>query len=153
MSVVLSVVDILKRPSSVTLLAVAVLLLAAWNAGQALTAAQQLSFMQSQGVGVPGELLIVTGTTWAIGFLIAAFGLWRLKAWGRRWMLIAIVAYLLQVWIERFTLERSFYEALTRPADLVVSLCAIIGVWSFLFLPKIRRAFNQQQSPRKAEQS
>ena len=143
----------MKRPLSVTLLAVAVLLLAAWNAGQALTAAHQLSFMQSQGVGVPGKLLIVTGAAWAIGFLIAAFGLWRLKAWGRHWLLIASVAYLLQIWIERFTLERSFYEALTRPADLVVSLCAISGIWVFLFLPKIRRAFNQQQQPRKAEHS
>lgn len=148
-----SVVNILKRPFSVTLLAVAVLLLAAWNAGQAVTAAQQLSFMRSLGVSVPGEMLIVTGTTWAIGFLIAAIGLWRIKAWGRHWMLIAIVAYQLQILIERFTLERSTYEALTRPAALAVSISSIAIVWLSLFLPKIRRVFDTQHAPRNTEQS
>jgi len=133
----------MKRPFGVTLLAVAVLLLAAWNAGQALMAAQQLSFMRSLGVGVPGELLVVTGATWAIGFAIATFGLWRLTAWGRRWTLIVIVAYQLQVWIGRFTLERSSYEALIRPADLMISIGLIVVVWSILYLPKIRRAFRK----------
>ena len=103
----------MKRPFGVTLLAVAVLLLAAWNAGQAAVAVQRLSFMQSLGAGIPGELLIVTGAAWAIGFLIAAIGLWRLKAWGRHWSLIAIVAYEIQIWIGRFTLERC--ELSARP--------------------------------------
>ena len=131
----------MKRPFGVTLLVVVVLLLAAWNAGQAAVAAQQLSFMRNLGVGVPGEILIVIGATWAIGFLIAAWGLWRLKAWGRHWTLIVIVAYQLQIWIERFTLERSSYEALTRPAAVAFSIGSIAIVWLILFLPKIRRAF------------
>jgi len=131
----------MKRPFGVTLLVVVVLLLAAWNAGQAAVAAQQLSFMRSLGVGVPGEILIVIGATWAIGFSIAAWGLWRLKAWGRHWALIVIVAYQLQIWIERFTLERSSYEALTRPAAVAFSIGSIAIVWLVLFLPKIRRVF------------
>ena len=138
---VLSVVNILKRPFGVTLLVVAVLLMAAWNAGQAAVAAQQLSFMRSLGVGAPGEILIVIGATWAIGFSIATWGLWRLKAWGRHWTLIVVVAYQLQIWIERFTLERSSYEALTRPAAVAFSIGSIAIVWLVLFLPKIRRAF------------
>ncbi|HZY40418.1 MAG TPA: hypothetical protein VFF59_00300 [Anaerolineae bacterium] len=97
--------------------------------------------MQSLGVGVPGGLQIVTGVTWAIGFLLAAIGLWRLKAWGRHWLLIAIVAYQLQVWIERLALERASYEVLTRPAAMAVSMISILMVWVLLFLPKIRRAF------------
>lgn len=132
---------VMQRPFSVTLLAVAVLLLAAWNTGQAIVAARQLSFMQSLGVGAPGEILIVTGVTWAIGFWLAAIGLWRMKAWGRHWLLIAIVAYQLQGWIERLTLERTSYEVLTRPAAIVVSISSILIVWFILFLPKIRRAF------------
>jgi hypothetical protein len=135
------VVNILKRPFGVTLLAVAVLLLAAWNVGQAAVAARDMSFMQSQGVSVPGEILVVTGVTWAIGFLIAALGLWRLRAWGRHWLLIAIIAYQLQVWIGRLTLERSSYEALTRPAAVAFSIGSIVLVWFILFLPRIRRAF------------
>ncbi len=131
----------MKRPFGVTLLVVAVFILAMWNAWQAAIAAREISFMQSLGVGVPGEILIVIGATWAIGFLIAALGLWRLKAWGRHWTLIVIVAYQLQMWIERFTLERSSYEALTRPAAVAFSIGSIAIVWLILFLPKIRRAF------------
>jgi hypothetical protein len=133
----------MKRPVGVTLLAVAVLLLAAWNAGRAMVAARQFSFMQSLGVGVPGGLQIVAGAAWAIGFLLAAIGLWRLRAWGRHWLLVAIAAYQLQVWIERFALERASYEVLTRPADIVVSISSIMIVWFILFLPKIRRAFHR----------
>jgi hypothetical protein len=143
----------MKRPFGVTLLVVAVLLLAAWNAAQAAVAAQQLDFMRSLGVGVPGEIAIVTGATWAIGFLLAALGLWRLKAWGRHWTLIAIITYQLQVWIERFTLERSAYEALTRPAAVAFSIGSIAIVWLILFLPKIRRAFDTQNAPRNTEPS
>lgn len=133
----------MKRPLGVTLLAAAVLLLAAWNAGQAMAAARQLSFMQSLGVGAPGGVSIVTGAAWAIGFLLAAIGLWRMKVWGRRWLLIAIAAYQLQAWIERLTLERSSYEMLTRPAAIVVSIGSIVIVWFILFLPKIHRAFHR----------
>jgi hypothetical protein len=130
-----------KRPLGVTLLAVAVLLLAAWNAWQAAIAVRDLNFMQSLGVA-PAQLLIVVGAAWAIGFLIAAIGLWRLQAWGRHWLLIASIVYQLQMWTERFTLERSTYEAMTRPADLIISITLIVIVWFILFLPKIRRAFS-----------
>ncbi len=143
----------MKRPFGVTLLAVAVLLLAAWNAGQAAVAAQRLSFMQSLGVEIPGQLLMVTGAAWAIGFLIAAIGLWRLTVWGRHWSLIAIVAYEFQIWIGRFTLERSSYEPLIRPADMIISIGSILIVWLILYLPKIRRAFDTHHVPRTTEQS
>jgi hypothetical protein len=126
-----------------------VLLLAVWNAGQALVAAQQFDFMQSLGVETPAIVLIVAGITWAIGFLMAALGLWRLRAWGRQWMLIAIVAYELQWWIGRFTLERSSYEPLIRPAELAISALSILMVWTFLFLPKIRRTFRTDDVKRK----
>ena len=141
----------MKRPFSVTLLACCVLLLAAWNVWRAILAAQRYEFMRDLNVGTPAILLIVIGAAWAIGFAIAAFGLWRLRAWGRHWMLIAIVLYQLNLWIERLTLERTSYELLTRPADLAVSLLIIIAIWGFLFLPKIRRVFETHRVARNME--
>ena len=129
------------RPFTVTLLALAVLLLAVYNAFRAMVAAQQFEFMQSLGVGTPAILLVVIGVAWVIGFVLAAFGLWRLRAWGRHWMLIAIVAYEINFWIARLTLERTAYEQLTRPADAIVTLLMVSGVWGFLFWPGTRRAF------------
>ena len=131
----------MKRPFAVTLLALCVLLLAVWNAWQTLRAVQQYDLMQSLGLSTPAVLLVVTGVTWAVGFGLAAWGLWRLKAWGRWWMLIAIVVYQLQIWLERLTLVRTSYEELTRPAGLFISVLSILVVWGFLFLPKIRRLY------------
>jgi hypothetical protein len=123
------------------LLACAVLLLTAWNAWRAVVALQDFAFMSSLGQGTVAILLFVIGSVWAIGFAIATYSLWRLRAWGRYWTMIAIAAYQLHLWIERLTLERTSAEQLTRPADFVLSVLIVIAVWGFLFLPKIRRVF------------
>jgi hypothetical protein len=75
---------------------------------------------------------------------LAAWGLWRLRSWGRTWMLIAIVAYQAQQWIMRFALMRSSDEVIRRPADLFLSLLSIAVVWGFLFIPKIRRLYRHE---------
>ena len=131
----------MKRPTSVTFFGLLVLLLAAYNAWRAILAMQEYDFMQSQGIEVAATMSIVIGATWAIGFALAAVGLWRLQAWGRRWMLIAIVVYQVHIWIARLALERTSYESLTRSADAVLALLLMVGVWGFLFWPSIRRLY------------
>jgi hypothetical protein len=131
----------MKRPFVVTLFSLLVLLLAAWNVFQVWNAIQRYDFMRSLNLTTEANLLIIMGVTWAIGFGLAAWGLWRLRAWGRTWMLIAIIAYQAQQWIMRFTLVRSSDEVIRRPADLFLSLLSIVVVWGFLFIPKIRRLY------------
>lgn len=131
----------MKRPFSVTLLALAVLLFAIYNAWRVMVVAQQFDFLRALGFSTQAIVLISIGVTWSIGFALAAIGLWRLKLWGRRWLLIAVAAYQVEIWIERFTLERTSYEQLTRPANAVVSVLIVLLVWGFLFLPRIRTTF------------
>jgi hypothetical protein len=134
----------MKRPLSVTLFSLLVLLLAAWNVFQVWSVVQRYDFMRTLNLTTPANLLIIIGLTWAIGFGLAAWGLWRMRSWGRTWMLIAIIAYQAQQWIMRFTLVRSSDEVLRRPADLFLSLLSIVVVWSFLFIPKIRRLYQNE---------
>ena len=131
----------MKRPFVVTLFSLLVLLLAAWNVFQVFSALQSYDLMRTLNLSTEANLLIVIGLTWAIGFGLAAWGLWRLRSWGRTWMLIAIVAYQAQHWIMRFALMRSPDEVIRRPADLFLSLLSIVVVWGFLFIPKIRRLY------------
>ena len=131
----------MKRPFVVTIFALLVLLLAAWNAFQVWNAFQKYDDMRSLDLVTEANLLIVMGLTWTIGFGLAAWGVWRLRAWGRTWTLIASVAYQAQYWIMRFTLMRSFDEVVRRPADAALSLLSIAVVWGFLFIPKIRQKF------------
>ena len=131
----------MKRPFVVTLLSLLVLLLAAWNIFQVWSAIQQYDFMRSLGLATEAQILIVSGATWAVGFGLAAWGLWRMRSWGRAWMLIAIAAYQAEQWIMRLSLMRSSDEVIRRPADVFLSLLSIAVVWGFLFIPKIRRLY------------
>jgi hypothetical protein len=134
----------MKRPFVVTLFSLLVLLLAVWNVFQIVSAWQRYDLMQTLNLTTEANLLIIMGLTWAIGFGLAAWGLWRLRSWGRTWMLIAIIAYQSQQWIMRFSLMRSSDEVIRRPADMVLSLLSIVVVWGFLFIPKIRRLYRSE---------
>ena len=134
----------MKRPFAVTLFSLLVLLLAIWNAFQVWNASQQYDFMRSLGLATEAQILIVSGATWAVGFGLAAWGLWRMRAWGRAWMLIAIVAYQAQQWIMRLALMHSSEEVIRRPADVFLSLLSIAMVWGWLFVPKVRRLYRDQ---------
>ena len=100
--------------------------------------------MRSLDLAAEANLLMVMGVTWAIGFGLAAWGLWQMRPWGRTWMLIAIVAYEAQQWIMRLALMRSSDEVIRRPADVFLALLSIAVVWGFLFIPKIRRLYRHE---------
>jgi len=100
--------------------------------------------MRSLGLATEAQILIVSGATWAAGFGLAAWGLWRMRSWGRAWMLIAIVAYQAEQWIMRLSLMRSSDEVIRRPADAFLSLLSLAVVWGFLFIPKIRRLYREK---------
>jgi hypothetical protein len=131
----------MKRPFVVTIFAWLVLLLAAWNIFQVWNAFQRYDFMRTLNLTTEANLLIVMGLTWALGFGLAGWGLWRRRSWGRTWMLIAIVVYQAQQWIMRLTLMHSDSEFVRRPADAFLALLSIAVVWGFLFIPRIRRLF------------
>jgi hypothetical protein len=131
----------MRRPFVITLIALAVLSLAAYNAGRAIAAIRQYDLMHSLGLDAPQFALALTGIVWAIGFGAAAFGLYRLKPWARAWMLAAIVLYQANRWLLRLAFERSTGEPLTRPADATIALLSIVLVWAIALWPRVRRVF------------
>ena len=100
--------------------------------------------MHSLGLDGPQAVLTLTGLTWTIGFGAAATGLFRLKLWARRWMLIAIVLYQANLWLVRLALEKSSDGPRTRPADAAISIVSIALVWVILYWPRVRRAFERK---------
>jgi hypothetical protein len=125
-----------KRPFVVTLFALLVLLFAAWNAWQILSAFLAYDLLRDLNLTTEANILIVMGATWAIGFGLAAWGLWRLRPWGRTWTRIV-----------RLSLMRSSDEVIRRPADLFLALASIALVWAFLFWPRIRRLYRDNVLP------
>jgi len=133
----------MRRPFRVTLIAVAVLLLAAANLVRFVYALNQAEFMRSLGLDGPQIALALTGAIWVIGFGVAAIGLYRLKRWAWRWILAAIVLYQANLWLIRLAFEKSSTEALTRPADAAISILSIVLVWAILLWPRMRQVFKQ----------
>lgn len=129
------------RPFRVTVIAVAVLLLAVTNLARCIQAVNQAEFMRSLGLEGPWAALGLTGALWTIGFGVAAIGLYRLKRQTWRWTLVAIVLYQANLWLIRLAFERSPTEALTRPADAATSILSVVIVWAVLFTPRARRGF------------
>ena len=131
----------MKRPFRITLIALGVLSLAAFNAWRAMLVLQRFEDMRSQGLEGPALALLLTGTVWAVGFGAAAFGLYRLQRWARLWTMAAIALYQANLWLIRLSFEKSPDEPLTRPADAAIAILSIAVVWGVLSWPSLRRMF------------
>ena len=131
----------MRRPFSVTLLAVAVLLLALFNLLRFTQALDDAYLMIDLHLAAPLAANFSTGAMWGIGFGALSIGLCRLRRWARNGTLIAIVLYHINVWLIRLIFSQSPDEVLTRPVDAAISALSILVVWGVLFLPRVRRAF------------
>jgi len=132
----------MKRPFRITLIALGVISLALFNAWRAVLVARRLEDMRDLGLeGPAAAALLLTGIVWAVGFGAAAFGLYRLRRWARRWAMAGIVLYQASLWLIRLIFEKSPDEPLTRPADAAIALLGIVVVWGVLSWPSLRRTF------------
>jgi len=133
----------MRRPLRVTLIALAVLLLAAANLARSVQALKQAEYMRDLGLEGVFFALTATGAIWTAGFGAAGVGLLKLKRWARVWALAAIVLYQSNLWIIRLVFEKSEIDISTRPADAVISILSILLVWAILFTSRARRAFER----------
>lgn len=131
-----------QRPFRVIFIALVVLSLAVINLARVIHTLNQFELLRALNQEGPFAAHIATGALWTIGFGAAAYGLYRMRDWGRRWMLLAIVLYQTNLWLISLAFERSSREAITRLPDLLGTLFAILLVWAYLFWPRVRRYFN-----------
>jgi hypothetical protein len=134
----------LRRPRRVTLLALAALLLSAWNGlrlGEAIAFRQVLHEYGAQ----PGPVfLAVSGGVWLAAGLVVAAGLWRGKAWGWYAAAGAAAGYPVWVWFERLVLQQPHAN---WPFALGVTLACLAPVIIILFSGKTISFFNVQRKP------
>jgi len=87
------------------------------------------------------DYFVVGGLVWGMVLGAGAWGVWRLEAWGRKVLLVAIGVYQMHVWINHLLFDTSVYSRQVWPFHAGVSLAWIALVWLFLFLPGIRRLY------------
>lgn len=127
------------RPFSVTLLAIGVLTLALVGLVRAWQAIRLWDFLDTLDVS-PGYL-VVTGLLVGLAGLPAIWGLWRGKAWSKRFTLAYIGTLLAFFWVDRVFMTRSQTTLINTPFAIGISLLLIILTSWILFRKPARQFF------------
>jgi hypothetical protein len=132
----------MPRPRSVTILALAVLLLAGFNLLGAVSGLRRYTMLAELPLSLPPAYLIASSAVWAVVFGLLAAGLWRLRDWARRGLLAAATVYLGLAWVERLFFGRSDYARETIPFHLALHALLLAIIWVTLLRPGVRRSFS-----------
>ena len=132
----------MPRPRSVTLIALAVLGLAAYNLLGALSAIQRYTVLSALPLSLPAAYLIASSAVWTVALGTLAVGLWRQKEWARRGTLLALALYVALGWVERLLLARSDYAAVSAPFVLVFQTAWLLLAWLALLRRSARQSFS-----------
>jgi hypothetical protein len=112
------------RPFSVTLLLWVVLMLIMWGALRFFASLQWRGMLVEYESSLSVGYLSVTGAGWGLAGGVLLWGLFTAKAWTRPTILIAIIVWLVEYWVERL-----FFESrhINWPFAAVVSLL-VLGI-------------------------
>ncbi len=131
----------MPRPTSVTILALAVLCLSLFNLLGAVSGVERYPFLSRLSLSLPLAYRLGSRAVWSAAFGALAAGLWRLKHWGRVGTPAAFTLYLAQDWFDRLMFNRTDYARVTEPFSLALTVIELALVWGILLWPKVRRSF------------
>ena len=132
----------MPRPTSVTILALAVLCLSLFNLLGAVSGLQRYAFLSQLPLSLPPAYRLGSRAVWSVIFGVLAAGLWRLRRWGRLGTLAAFTLYAAQGWFDRLMFAQSDYAQITRPFSLLLTLISLAVVWGILLRRKVRQSFS-----------
>jgi hypothetical protein len=93
-----------RRPLSVTLLAIGVLIFAGINLIRVVASLQQREFLAGL-LPISPLYLSISGLVWLVVGLILVWGLWLGRHWAIRATLLGVLAYSLYYWFNRLLLD------------------------------------------------
>lgn len=124
----------MRRPFSVTLLAIGVLTLALVGLVRAGQAIRLWSFLTT--LEVSAGYLLVTGLLAGLAGLPSVFGLWRGTVWSPRYTIGYVSALLVFYWIDRIWMTQSQTTLVNTPFAIGISLLiALLTTWILLSKP------------------
>ena len=126
-----------RRPFSVTLLLWLVLFLSAWGAIRFVAALRWWNVLNEFDARLSPTYLAATGIIWTIIGIVLLWGIFTRRAWSRVAVLASVVAWQVQVWIERLMFES---QVSNIPFVVTVSLL-LLGVIIGLTIHKSTRSY------------
>jgi hypothetical protein len=126
----------MRRPWTVTLLALGAFVLAAVHLFQSAQAWEERDLLSSLSLSAPPAYWIVGGLFWGGLGLAAGVGLWRMRRWGWHLALSGALFYTLAWVCDRLLLVRSPEVRLGLAFDLWLHLAGLVGVLAILLGPR-----------------
>jgi hypothetical protein len=119
----------MRRPRSVTLLAVVVFVLGLVQGLRAATLFQQRALLSGLDLSIPLPYAILTASGWCVALSAAGLSLWRLRRWAGWLTLAAVTGSQAQAWFDRWMFARSDYARLSAGFDAGVSAVVLALAW------------------------
>lgn len=136
----------MRRPATVTWLALAVLILSAVCLLRAARVFLDSAYLAQLSLSVSPVYLGVSGLGCGAALGAAAIGLWRLRPWGRWLALGGVSLYHLLAWINRVVFDASTYSRQVWPWAAAATVLGVGLTWGVLFWPGIRAVFEAKRS-------
>ena len=123
-----------KRPLSVTLFALLVLMVAAGNLARLALALRDWEFLAGL---LPFSPLYIAGSAliWGFGGLVLFWGLWRGTSWAPCWTMAAMLLYSASIWFDRLVMPG--YQVRMQNWPFVLGLNLLLLAAGFLILTHI----------------
>ena len=133
----------IKRPFSVTLLALSVLSFAVIYLVRFGAALAEWSFLASLSLSVPPLYLAVTGLIWGSVGLVLYPGLWFGKPWAKKAVFVAAPVYGLYYWLEQLFIMDSPLRNANWPFQIFFSIGLLVIAFWVMRRPAIRNYFGE----------
>ncbi len=108
-------------------------------------AVTQWSYYSTLPLRIPLVWLIGGKLVWGIVFGITAWGVWRLRPWGRKLLLTSLTLYQAHIWLNHILFDVSEYSRQVWPFEAGISLITLAVVWGLVGLPSLRRSYANQE--------
>lgn len=128
----------MRRPRSVTLLALVVFILGLAQGVRAATFFQQRAVLAGLGLSIPLPYAVGAAAVWCAALLAAAAGLWNLGRWAGWLTLAAVTGSQAQGWIDRWLFARSDYARLTVGFNAVLTALILALTWGVVMWQRRR---------------
>lgn len=128
----------MKRPFSVTLLALGVLILASAHALRLFRALELWNFISAMVEFLP-VYLVAGSLVWSTIGILLAWGLWRGQSWSVQAMKVAVFLYSLYYWLDRLLVSNTPPNNL--PFAVAVNLVILLVVFWILTRQKAKVFF------------
>jgi len=140
----------LKRPGSVTILVLGVLIITVLNLTRLVLSLKYWDFL-APWPGISPLYVALTGLIWTLAGLPLIWGLWRAKSWAPRLMQAVALTYALYYWLEQVFLidhpvsgaveaKRALLPVNWPFAAVVTAICLAFMAWT-LNRPKVKAYF------------